>query len=79
MIEEGFKPQDARQFLPLATKTELCMTGFLSDWKMLLRLRLFEETGKVHPDMKVLIEKLKAECIKNKIWDDIINSDYEAI
>ena len=59
MIEEGFKPQDARQFLPLATKTELCMTGFLSDWKYLLDLRLYGKTGTPHPDMVQLMGKFK--------------------
>ena len=78
-LEAGATPQQARDVLPNATKTELIMTGFSSDWKRLLRLRLFEETGKVHPDMKVLMEKLKAECIKNEIWDDIINSDCKEI
>ena len=79
LLQKGCTPQQARDVLPNATKTELIMTGFASDWKRLLRLRLFEETGKVHPDMKVLMEKLKAECIKNEIWDDIINSDCKEI
>ena len=79
LLEKDLTPQQARDILPNATKTELCMTGFSSDWRRLLRLRLFEETGKVHPDMKVLMEKLKAECIKNEIWDDIINSDCKEI
>jgi thymidylate synthase (FAD) len=79
LLRENCQPQQARDVLPNATKTELVMTGFSSDWKRLLRLRLFEETGKVHPDMKVLMEKLKAECIKNEIWDDIINSDCKEI
>ena len=59
MVEEGFKPQDARQFLPLATKTELCMTGFVSDWKYLLDLRLYGKTGTPHPDMVILMKKLQ--------------------
>ena len=79
LLRENCQPQQARDVLPNATKTELVMTGFSSDWKRLLRLRLFEETGKVHPDMKVLMEKLKVECIKNEIWDDIINSDCKEI
>ena len=79
LLQKGCTHQQARDVLPNATKTELIMTGFASDWKRLLRLRLFEETGKVHPDMKVLMEKLKAECIKNEIWDDIINSDCKEI
>ena len=79
LLGSGLQPQQARDVLPNATKTELIMTGFSSDWKRLLRLRLFEETGKVHPDMKVLMEKLKAECIKNEIWENIINSDCKEI
>ena len=77
--KELLSPQQARDVLPNATKTELIMTGFAIDWKRLLRLRLFEETGKVHPDMKVLMEKLKVECIKSEIWDDIINSGCKEI
>ena len=79
LLQDGWPPQQARDVLPNATKTELIMTGFASDWKRLLRLRLFEETGKVHPDMKVLMEKLKVECIKSEIWDDIINSGCKEI
>ena len=79
LLDSGLQPQQARDVLPNATKTELIMTGFASDWKRLLRLRLFEETGKVHPDMKVLMEKLKVECIKSEIWDDIINSGCKEI
>lgn len=32
LISEGCKPQEAREVLPNATKTEIIMTGFLSDW-----------------------------------------------
>lgn len=73
LISKGWQPQQAREVLPLCTATEAIYTAFVNDWKRLLRLRLFEETGKVHPNMKVLMEKLKAECIKNEIWYDIMS------
>ena len=54
-IEKVFAPltpQQARQVLPNALKTELVMTGFVSDWQYLFRLRtsFLAETGKPHPD-----------------------------
>lgn len=54
MLGSGFKPQDAREFLPLATKSEIIMTGFQEDWIHFFNLRLRETTGKAHPDMKNL-------------------------
>ena len=69
LLNLGMQPQQARDVLPNATKTELVMTGFASDWKRLLDLRLFESTGKVHPDMKLLMEKLWTEAVNNDIWN----------
>jgi thymidylate synthase (FAD) len=73
MLFSGLQPQQAREVLPLCTKSELIMTGFASDWRHFFDLRLFGKTGEPHPDMKVLAEQIKEECIKNNIWDDIIN------
>lgn len=48
-------PQDAREVLPLALKTELIMTGFYSDWQDdFLKLRYHQVTGPAHPDAVVL-------------------------
>lgn len=65
--------QEARDILPNCTKTELCMTGFASDWRHLLDLRLFERTGIVHPDMKLLMQKLEKVMKDSNIWDDVMN------
>lgn len=48
----GLSPQQARQLLPNALKTEICVTGFESNWKHFFNLRLFGITGKPHPDME---------------------------
>lgn len=69
----GLQPQEARDILPNAVKTELIMTGFASDWRYLLDLRLFEKTGKVHPDMKDLMGKTRNAMEEAGIWEDIIN------
>ena len=57
--------QQAREVLPLATKCDMVMTGFVSDWKYLFRLRtsILAETGKPHPDMAALCDPLYKEFI----------------
>lgn len=39
LINSGWKPQEARAVLPNSLKTELVMTGFVSDWKHFFELR----------------------------------------
>ena len=72
MLNGKSSPQQARDVLPNATKTELCMTGFTSDWKRLLDLRLFQKTGVVHPDMLDLMKKLEVVAKENNIWDELL-------
>ena len=69
-----YSPQQARAILPNATKTELVMTGFSSDWKFLMDLRLFERTGKVHPDMLNLTQKAQKAMQEAGIWEDIMSN-----
>lgn len=72
-IKEGVAPQTARDILPNITKTELIMTGFSSDWRHVLDLRLFEKTGKVAPDMLDLMQKAQKSMQEAGIWEDIIS------
>lgn len=60
-IRLGAKPQEARQILPNALKTELVMTGFVSDWQHFFDLRARGTTGAPHPDAKALAEPLMHE------------------
>lgn len=57
LINKGLKPQEARAVLPNATKTELVMTGFESDWEHFFGLRC---SGAAHPDAKKLADELKS-------------------
>lgn len=57
LINKGLKPQEARGVLPNATKTELVMTGFESDWEGFFKLRC---SGAAHPDAKKLADELKS-------------------
>lgn len=72
LLQNGKTPQEARQVLPNALKTEICMTGFVSDWKHFFDLRLFGKTGKPHPDMELLVSKAKEEFRKANLWDSIM-------
>jgi len=61
-ISVGWKPQEARAVLPNALKTELVMTGFVSDWEHFFKLR---DTGSAHPQARELVHPLHEE-FKNR-------------
>lgn len=63
----GAKPQDARAILPLSLKTELIMTGFVSDWKHFFDLRALGTTGAPHPDASKLAIPLYNEFKKRNL------------
>ena len=77
LLESGWKPQQAREILPLCTATEAVYTGFAEDWKHFFNLRFFETTGKVHPNMMELSTKMREECEKAGIWNNIIKDNNE--
>lgn len=66
LLKEGLTPQQARQVLPNALKTEVCMTGFVDDagWKHFFDLRALDKTGPAHPDMKALALPLYTDFIQ---------------
>ena len=66
LIDGGWRPQQARAVLPNALKTELVMTGFVSDWNHFFDLRARGTTGAPHPQAKELAEPLMKEFIARK-------------
>lgn len=63
LIYNGFKAQEAREILPLCTKTEVIHTAFISDWQEFFKLRC---SNAAHPMIKQLADGLKEEFIKRK-------------
>lgn len=61
LLQEGWKPQQARNVLPLATKCEIVMTGFVNDYKHFFFLR---DTAAAHPQARELAEPLHKEFIE---------------
>ena len=66
-LDKGYKPEEARYFLINGTKTEICVTGFDSDWKHFFDLRYYGTTGKPSPDMLCLTKKAKEVLEENGI------------
>ena len=62
LLNQGWKSQEARAVLPNALKTELVMTGFVSDWKNFFFLRC---PLNAHPQARELAIPLSEEFIKN--------------
>lgn len=61
LLDIGWRPQQARQVLPNALKTELVMTGFESDWEGFFKLRCSKAA---HPDAKKLADELHKLIVK---------------
>lgn len=68
LIKEGWKPQEARQVLPNATKTELIVTGFAISWEKFFDERMKGTTGKPDDEIQYLATQahdlLKEEFFK---------------
>ena len=72
LIGLGWKAQEARAILPNAIKTELVMTGFVSDWKHFFKLRCHSTA---HPAARALAIPLQDKFIDlNYITDESKNN-----
>ena len=60
LLDNEWTPQQARSVLPNSLKTELVMTGFVSDWKGFFTLR---DSNAAHPQARELAIPLKEEFI----------------
>ena len=67
LIKLGWTPQQARQILPLSTKVQTIHTAFESDWAEFISLRANACSGSVHPNMKVIANKIM--CLMAKKAD----------
>lgn len=70
LIKRGWKPQQARNVLPNALKTELVMTGFASDWEHFFKLR---DAGSAHPQAYELAHPLHMEFLRRGYITDLYN------
>ena len=59
LLLRGMKPEDARGVLPLDTATKVIYTYSVQEWQHILDLRLYDKTGKAHPNCHVVMQKVK--------------------
>lgn len=71
LIDQGWKPQQARDVLPLATKTELVATGPISSWMHFFELRC---APSAHPDIQALAKDLYKQMFNREWSDDTITT-----
>lgn len=64
--ELGWTAQQAREILPLNTKTQVVHTAFVDDWEHWIKLRANQVSGKVHPSLLTLSLKLKDLLYRDK-------------
>ena len=70
LIENGWRPEQAREVLPNSLKTEIVVKGNIREWRHCLQLRT---SKKAHPQIQALMLPLLAE-LKTKIpvvFDDL--------
>lgn len=70
LIDNGWKPQEARAVLPNSLKTELVVTGFASDWEHFFKLR---DAGSAHPQAYELAHPLHMEFLRRGYITDLYN------
>lgn len=59
-LKENKVPNDiARQVLNLNTRSQAVYTAFDDDWQHFIKLRTDNISGKVHPNMKIIADKIK--------------------
>lgn len=70
LLQLGWTPQQARAVLPNSLKTELVMTGFISDWEHFFKLR---DAGSAHPQARELAHPLHMEFLRRGYITDLYN------
>lgn len=57
-------PQDARFILPLDTMSKVVYTYTVAEWEYIVNMRLWDWTGKAHPDAKIIGQLIYDELVK---------------
>lgn len=70
LLQKGWKPQQAREILPLSTATEVVYTAFEEDWAHFFNLRYRGTTGAPHPNT-LQVATMAHDLIKEKLGKDL--------
>ena len=64
----NLKPEDARFILPLDTMSKVVYTYTVAEWEYIINMRLFDWTGKAHPDAKIVAKQIY-DILTKKGWN----------
>lgn len=64
----NLKPEDARFILPLDTMSKVVYTYTVAEWEYIINMRLFDWTGKAHPDAKIIAKQIY-DILTEKGWN----------
>jgi thymidylate synthase (FAD) len=70
MLQNGWKPQEARSVLPNSLKTEIVITGNLREWRHFFKLRTAKTA---HPQMQEVANMLLKDI---KVWCPTVFADF---
>ena len=73
LLNNGRLPQEGRDVLSNALKTEICVVANLEQWNHMFDLRVRGTTGKPHPQIKALMYPAMIEL--NDLTDGVISKD----
>jgi len=73
LLEAGWRPEQAREVLPNALKTEIVATANFREFRHIFKLRALGTTGKPHPQMQALMLPVLKEFAKLRpaMFDDL--------
>jgi thymidylate synthase (FAD) len=74
LLGAGMEPEDARGILPLDTATKVIYTYSIQEWQHILDLRLYDKTGKAHPNCEVIMTMVRDQI---NAFAKAHNIDYE--
>ena len=70
LLDEGWRPEQAREVLPNSSKTEIVVKGNIREWRHIFSLRC---SSKAHPQIRALMSPCLAELREKLpiVFDDI--------
>ena len=80
LIEQGAKPEEARDILPMDLQTELYHTAFIDDWEHFFKLRAWQSKGnKPHPEAKKLARQVFDKFVELGLVSEQLRIDNEIV
>lgn len=75
--EKGWKPEDARQFLPIGMQNEIVVSANFREWRHIFKMRTSKRAHwEIRSAMITLLEMVFADC--SPIFDDFVYVQHDA-